>query len=259
MRFWPTVPLTVAVRYGVLALPLMAAAICSARVLTPSEALDLYLAEQGNERPACSESVFGVRIEASLPALKKHGTMTGFKRIAQPGQIAYRGLRFTGDNLVKNQIISRFIAHETDPPKQAGDVSVTPANYIFRFDKEADYNGLTAYVFFLKPRRKRAWLFRGELWLNAETAAPLRVWGDLVKSPSVFIRSFRFVQDYQMVRGCTEPLRLVLTARTRFAGTAEMTVWLRPVSEETEAAAASKALPNLTMEAKQQNEDNDRR
>jgi hypothetical protein len=107
---------------------------------------------------------------------------------------------------------------------------VTCENYSFAYDKTSDCNGLNAYVFRLKPKHKpRAGLFEGELWLNAATSTPLRLWGDLIKSPSFFIRSFRFVQDYQQLKQCFEPLRLLLTVQTRIAGEAEMAVWLHSV------------------------------
>jgi hypothetical protein len=228
------------------------------QAVEPAQALDRYLAQQGNQQPACSDFVFRVRIDASLPALKKHAGMTGFKRIARPGQVAYHGLRFTGDSLVKSQVIARFLARETKPQQDAGDISLTPRNYTFEFQGASEYNGLTAYVFLLKPRRKRAGLFRGELWLDAETAAPLRLWGDLVRSPSIFIRSFRFVQDYQTVRDCSEPLRLVLTATTRIAGAAELTMWLDPASAESEAADTMDVSPDIRMEDKRDNEHDDR-
>jgi hypothetical protein len=211
-------------------LALIASPLCSAQALTPPQALDRYLASQ-RDRPPCSDSLFAVRIDASLPALKKRGSMTGFKRIVQPGQTAYRGLRFTGDNLIKTQVIGRFLTHDTNPPEQARDTNITPLNYNITFDRVSPYNGLIAYVFLLKPRRKRPGLFRGELWLDAESGAPLRLWGDLVKRPSIFVRSLRFVQDYQAVHGCTQPLRLLLTARTMIAGAVEMTVWVHPASE----------------------------
>ena len=239
-------------------LALLAPALGWGHALRPPEALDRYLAQQRNQQPACSESLFAVRIDASLPALKKNASMTGFKRVVRPGQFVYRGLRFTGDSVVKTQVIVRFLAHEAKPPQEARDVSVTPQNYIFAFEKESEYDGLAAYVFLLKPRRKRAGLFRGELWLDAETAAPLRIWGDLVKSPSIFIRSFRFVQDYQTVRACSEPLRLLLMARTRIAGTAEMTVWLHPASEDAEATNRVNESPDFTMEVKRDDEHDDR-
>ena len=239
------------------ALVFMASSLSHAQALRPSEALHRYLARP-NQQTACCDSLYAVRIDASMPALKKHGGMTGFKRIAPPGQVVYQSLRFTGDKLVKTQLIARFLARDTNPPAQAADIAVTPANYIFEFDRVAHYNGLAAYVFLLKPRRKRAGLVRGELWLEADTATPLRVWGDLVKSPSIFVRSFRFVQDYQTVQGCTEPLRLLLTGRTRIVGAVEMTVWLHPASEVPEATTSTDGSPDFSMEANRHNEHHNR-
>ena len=240
------------------ALALMAPMLGWGQALKPPEALDRYLAQQRNEQPACSDTDFAVQIEASLPTLKKHASMTGFKRVVRPGQIVYRGLRFTGDNVVKTQVIARFLAREVKPQQEAEDIGVTPRNYVFEFEKVSEYDGLAAYVFLLKPRHKRAGLFRGELWLDAQTAAPLRLWGDLVKSPSIFIRSFRFVQDYQTVRACSEPLRLLLMARTRIAGAAEMTVWLHPASGDAETTNTTNVSPDFSMEVKRDDEHNDR-
>ena len=187
--------------------------VCCSQSLPPAEVLDRYLNSQSDRQPGCSGSVYAVRL-------------------GKPGQTIYRGLRFTGDGLIKTQVIARFLAHDTNPPEHAEDIAVTPRNYIFTFNRALDYNGLTAYVFLLKPRRKRTELFRGELWLESATEARLRIWGDLVKSPSIFVSSIRFVEDYQTVSGCTEPLRLLFTARTRIAGTVEMTVWTHAVSQD---------------------------
>ena len=226
---------------------ILSATLCSAGTLTPAEALDRYLARERSDQTTCSTSVFAVQIDASLPALNRHGSMSGFKRIIQPGHAVYRGVRFTGDRLVKTQVIARFLAHETSPAEQSRDDSLTRLNYIFTFHGVSDYNGIAADVFLVKPRRKRTGVFQGELWLNAETAEPLRLWGDLVKSPSILVRSFRFVQDYQAVAGCTEPLRLLVTARTRIAGTAEIAVWLRPALDVNGAGDASEGPPSKPL------------
>ena len=215
-------------------LPLLFPILCSAQQLTPAEALDRYLARAGGAQPASSDSVFTVQIDASMPTLHKQGSMTGLKLVSYTGQVVYRGLRFTGDKLVKTAVIARFLSNDTDPAVRTADVAVSRQNYWFTYNKISDYNGLTAYVFLLKPRRKRAGLFRGELWLTTDTAAPLRLWGDLVKSPSIFIRSFRFVQDYQTAAECSQPLRLVLTIRTRIAGTVEMVVWQHSAADSPE-------------------------
>jgi hypothetical protein len=176
--------------------------------------------------------------------------MSGLKVVSGTGQIMYRGLRFTGDNLVKTAVIARFLANDAKPTQRVAGTDVTPQNYSFVYDRTSGYNGLIAYVFRLKPIRKRIALFKGELWLEATTAAPLRLWGDFVKSPSIFVRSFRFVQDYQRIGHCFETLRLLLTVETRIAGKVEMAVWLHPVNGQSAAATAgcgssSLAIPGL--------------
>lgn len=212
------------------ALVLLLAGFCPAQSLTPAEALDRYLARSRDRQPGCSNLAFAVQIEAWLPKLRKHGSMSGFKLVSRTGHAVYRGLRFTGDNLVKTAVIARFLANDAEPSDQAAGAGVTRQNYSFLYDKTSDYNGLAAYVFRLKPKRKRVGLLKGELWLDATTAAPLRLWGDLVKSPSIFIRNIRFVQDYQNLDQCFQPLRLLLTIQTRIAGQAEMAVWLHSIA-----------------------------
>jgi hypothetical protein len=60
--------------------------------------------------------------------------------------------------------------------------------------------------------------------------------GDLVKSPSIFVRGFHFVQDYRDLNQCSQPVRLLLTVQTRIAGQAEMAVRLQSVDNPTPAA-----------------------
>jgi len=212
------------------ALVLLSAAFCSAQRLTPSEALEQYLDRSRDPQSGCADRVLAVEIDACLPGLRKKGRMTGLKLISRTGQIAYCTLRFTGDNVVKTNVIARFLANDMDSSEREGRTGLTRENYSFAYDKTSDYNGLPAYVFRLKPKHKRrVGLFEGELWLNAATSTPLRLWGDLIKSPSFFIRSFRFVQDNQQLKQCFVPLRLLLTVQTRIAGDAEMAVWLHSV------------------------------
>jgi len=214
---------------------LVSVSLCLSQPLTPAEALDRYLAPPGDRKSSCSDSVFTVQIDATMPKLHKEGSMNGLKLVSRTGQVIYRGLQFTGDRLIKTAVIARFLANDTNPMARTDDLAVSRQNYWFVYDKTSDYNGKTAFVFFLKPRRKRAGLFRGELWLAADTGAPLRLWGDLVKSPSIFVRSFRFVQDYMTLGGCSQPLRLLLTTRTRIVGEVEMVVWQHAAHDAPEA------------------------
>jgi hypothetical protein len=202
-----------------------------AQSLTQAQALDHYL-ETHQATDGCAGVSFTVQIDASLPKLKKHGSMSGVKLLSQTGHSIYRGLQFTGDKLVKTDVIARYLKQDSDVETRNPGEGVTRENYSFEYLKSADYNGLPAFVFHLKPKRKREGLFEGELWLDAATAEPLRLWGDFVKSPSFFVRSFRFVADYQDRNECVQPARLLVTADTRIAGPMEMSVWQQFVTAE---------------------------
>src|SRR5580704_2194510 len=136
-------------------------AFCTAQPLTASEALDRYLARSRDGQSECSGLVLAVQIDASLPHLKKQGTMSGFRQVSGTGRIAYRDLQFTGDNVIKTHVIARFIANDTAPPEGKASANVTRENYSFVFESTSDYNGLSAFVFRLQPRRKRAGFFQG--------------------------------------------------------------------------------------------------
>jgi outer membrane lipoprotein-sorting protein len=216
------------------------ASVCAAQSLTPDEALERFLMQSG-ETQSCSAS-FTVQIDASLSKLGKRASMTGFEVISPTGQVAYNDLRFTGDHLVKTSVITRFLAETAEPPRLSSNVAITRENYVFTYERTSDYNGAPAYVFRLRPEQKRAGLLRGELWIDGNTSAKLRVWGDLVKSPSIFVRGVRLVQDYQQVNGCASPLRLIVNVDTRLAGEANMVVWLHPtVSDFAEGTVQSES------------------
>src|SRR5689334_21756783 len=74
-------------------------------------ALDRFL-HASQASCAAEDQAMEIDIQASLPRLKKEGTMHGLKVISSSGQVAYRFLRFTGDKLVKTDVIARFLTAE---------------------------------------------------------------------------------------------------------------------------------------------------
>src|SRR5258708_13101836 len=136
-----------------LALVFLFAGFCSGQSLTPDEAIDEYL-YGSHDHPGCSDGVFAVQIDASLPKLKNQGSMSGLKVVSRTGQTMYRGLRFTGDNLIKSAVIARFLANDGKRPGQVAGTDVTRQNYSFVYDRPSGSTSLTPYVFRLNPLRK---------------------------------------------------------------------------------------------------------
>lgn len=108
-------------------------------------------------------------------------------------------------------------------------VSITPANYKFAYEGAVAYGDRLAYAFQITPRKKREGLIKGELWLDAETAVPLRESGYFVKSPSVFVKRIEVAQESE-VRGGVVELRVThVSVNTRLVGRAELVIAERPL------------------------------
>jgi hypothetical protein len=198
----------------------------------PAEVLDRYLSARRSSPEASQHSV-EVEIDAAVPRLKKRGGMKGLRLVASDGAVTYHRLVFSGDATVKTAVIARFLSADIAPRRGLDELAISPANYRFDARGAADYAGRTAYVYKIEPKRKKAGLFRGELWLDAKTGAPLREIGRFVKSPSVFVRSVNFVHDYFVEGGRSRSRRLILNVRTLLVGDADLTVWYgaRPCQE----------------------------
>jgi hypothetical protein len=163
-------------------------------------------------------------INASVPRLKKTGRLRALRKISSVGRITYRVLGFQGDNSVKKDVIARYLQADQEGQNDAR-LALSPANYKFTFKgvKKTD-SGQSAYVFQLSPRAKRVGLFRGELWLDAESFLPVFEKGRLIKNPSVFFKKVDFERAFLIRDGVSVPARMSSTIQTRLVGKVELNV-----------------------------------
>lgn len=162
-------------------------------------------------------------IDATLPKLKKTGSLRAMRRTSCAGQVTYRVLDSSGDPGVKREVISRYLAAESEE-RDPGSIAITMANYEFRLKATVGLEGQAVRIFRLKPRKKRVGLFKGELWLDEETGMPLREVGQFVKVPSILLKRIRFVRDYEIRDGVSIPKSIDSTVETRLVGRAELRV-----------------------------------
>ena len=190
-----------------------------------SRILDSYLAVSRSQQERLNGSTAEVSIDAELPGLNKKGRLSALRRISRLGRITYDILRFEGDNAIKNDLIARYLSAEVQVRESRDQsLAIVPENYKFSYKGLRYFDGRTLHVFDLKPRAKRKGLFKGTLWIDAQTYLPVRESGLLVKNPSVFIRKVQFTRDYQTTNGLAVVARLETTVETRVVGQAHMTV-----------------------------------
>ncbi len=88
-------------------------------------------------------------------------------------------------------------------------------------------------------------LFKGELWVDADTFLPLRESGRFVKNPSVFLKKIEFVRDYEIKDGIAFPRHIESTVDTRFWGPAQMSISFTNVSRHDDDQVT--AMPSTTQ------------
>lgn len=216
----------------------------------PADVVGRYLSAVQAQQSRVGDLAMEVDMDAEIPRLRKSGKLRAWRFISRLGQITYRILRFDGDQTVKKDVIARYLAAEQEARTQYSTaMTISPANYRFKYKGTADYAGRTAHVLQLTPKQKRVGLFKGEIWIDSETYLPLREWGEMVKNPSVFLKNVYFVRDYYIQDGISVPRRVLSDINTRLVGRVHLTIWFDKFTAGERAQTLVSALVGDSAEA----------
>jgi hypothetical protein len=212
------------------------------------EVINRYVAAQQAQQEALRGARMEVEIDAQLTTLEKKGKLRVLRVIPKFGKITFEQIgQFIGDPIVKKEVIGKYLEQE-QKEREKGSIAITPANYKFQInaiitpDKQQDDRQI--YIFKLSPRHKAIGLFKGELWLDGATGMPLKETGQLVKSGSPWLKSVRFVRDYEMRNGISVLKHLQSTVDVRVFGKAELNAsYSNPTWQEDEQTAALPSVP----------------
>lgn len=197
-----------------------------------------YLAATQAQQSALRGGTEEIDIDAAVPKFKKRGKLHALRSISKLGKITYHALGFSGDNVVKTEVIANYLKAEIDSAKGQSNVSITPANYKFKYKGTENWNGRQVYILHLSPREKKVGLFKGELWLDADTYMPVRESGAFVKSPSFMLKKMQFVREYELQNGVSLPQRTETRVQTRFFGNVELNINYLTFSKDTAQTSA---------------------
>lgn len=211
-------------------LPIACVPAAPAPAVEPDGVVETYAALTSEQSTRLRGASMEVDIEAELPKLRKQGRLHALRHISKLGRITYDALRFEGDRSIKSNVIARYLSAEAQVQEGDGSsLAIIPANYKFKYKGRSDAGGRPIHVFQLTPRKKRLGLFKGELWLDADTCLPVRESGRLVKTPSIFLKRIDFVREYEIREGMSVPRRIHSVVDTRLVGKAELTVNFRNI------------------------------
>ena len=187
---------------------------------SPAQALQAYQARTIRQLTTLATSTDDTSIEAELESTSQRAEFLLKRTFSAPRSLAYTAVTFQGDTFVKNNVIVRLLQSDVDrvQKKDGSTVAIVKSNYKFSFRKIEDLNGRIVYVFVLKPRRKESGLFKGQIFIDTQTAHIVQARGKLSKSPSWWIKRVDFTQDYIDVGEFTMPLETRLCTQVRILG-----------------------------------------
>jgi hypothetical protein len=215
--------------------------------MAPDLALRTYenrVLQQSSQLASYSASTL---IRAELPDTSQAGEFELERHYVAPRTLEFKAVHFSGDGFVKTNVISRLLQSEVDH-LQKDDLATTalsPANYKFAYKGTSDIDGRTVHVFEVKPRTKRAGLFKGRIYLDTLSGSLVRAEGNVVKSPSLFVKKVEFVQDYADVNGFTLPTHVHSEARARIVGRTVVDIYERDYQPVASPVQASQQTPTL--------------
>jgi hypothetical protein len=190
-------------------------------------ALQVYRNRASMQAEQLSSYSANTVIRAQLPDTQQYGEYELEQQYSAPRKLEFKALRFTGDNFVRSNVILRLLQSEAshvekdDPSLNA----LSPANYKFSYKGTSQLQGRVVHVYQVKPRRKRAGLFKGRIYLDAFRGTMVRAEGRLVKSPSLFVKQVEFVQDYADIDVFTLPVHIHSEAQARIVGRAVLDIY----------------------------------
>ncbi|HEX8925890.1 MAG TPA: hypothetical protein VF786_08870 [Terriglobales bacterium] len=196
-------------------------------LLQPEIALRNYQQQADLQARTLLHSEDNTVIHAELPATSQKGEFELMRSYsAEPRSLHYASIKFEGDGFIKSNVIVKVLQSEVDQVEK-GDREATALNernYQFSYKGVEMLNGKKVHVFKVKPRKKASGLFKGKLFLDAQTGRMRRIEGSVVKTPSFFLRRIDFVQDFAEVDGFTVPTELHSIARAHIIGRAVVSI-----------------------------------
>jgi hypothetical protein len=191
--------------------------------------------------PGAVWSTETIEIEASLPKLAEHGRLRAIRRLLPFGRPEYEVLATDGDRTVRQQVIARYLSAEVEAASLSpASVAITPANYRFQYVASISDGKTLTHVYEIRPRKKKAGLIKGQLWIDADTGMTVRQTGYLVRTPSIFVRRISMTRDTLLRDGVAYAKRTSVEIDTRLVGRANLTITERPYSPEVREEASAK-------------------
>ena len=125
-----------------------------------------------------------------------------------------------GWNSANKHVLQKMLEseEETSRPETRPITRISSDNYAFDLLGRESLDGRPAYVLRVSPKREDKYLFEGQIWVDAEDFALVRVEGQPAKNPSFWTHNVHFVARYQKAGDFWFPVSTESVAEARIFG-----------------------------------------
>ena len=155
----------------------------------------------------------------------------------------YQILSETGSVLLRKQLLERMLDSEktVTQPAIRRTALINSTNYDMAVKGTATQDGRPGLVMEIAPRRISPYLFRGQIWVDAQDYSIVRLEGITSKSPTVFASPTQVSRQYRMVNGF--PMATHATASTAIFLVGQTTIAIDYTNYVLQVAANSTSHP----------------
>ena len=142
------------------------------------------------------------------------------------GSKQFQTVSSIGWGMARSHVFPKLLESESEAsqPGARERSRITPANYSFELIGKDAVNQRQAYVIAIAPKTHNKYLIQGQIWVDAEDFAIVRIEGKPAKNPSFWIKSVHFVHNYQRNGTLWLPATDVSVTEARFVGSNELTI-----------------------------------
>jgi outer membrane lipoprotein-sorting protein len=190
--------------FGLLALPATAAQ--GTRGGTQSELEDILnrmAAHDAWQDQQLREYQLHRKFYAANPRFKQESTIEVNTVFRQPSTFESEVIKTEGSELIRQRVFDKILEaeKEANTKKTRQEVAITPENYDFSLLGKQDCGGRPCYNLRIRPKQKNKYSIVGQIWVDAEDGALVRVQGTPAKRPSFWTTNTEIERRYKRVDG----------------------------------------------------------
>jgi len=138
---------------------------------------------------------------AANPRFKQESVLEVKTVFRQPGTLESEVVRSEGSQLIRTRVFDKILEAEKEANKTKQEVSITPDNYNFTLLGSQDCSGRPCYNLKITPKHKNKYSINGEIWVDAEDGALVRLQGSPAQRPSFWTLNTQVERRYERIEG----------------------------------------------------------